>query len=196
MKNCVRIAALGCLFSAILSCARTEPEEEKGQLFRKVPFVDPYVGTHEPIDFFHTLEFSRSGCLGTCPAYRVVVHGDGTVEFNGDGYTTVKGPAKGKLSPEQMADLVAAINAVKFFALRDSFQTESDGCPSVWTCNPSMVTTIKSGPFTKTVNHYYGCSDIDPDGLPRGVYPKMLTDFETRLDQIIGTEQWVGKRRA
>ena len=37
------------------------------------------------------ITYERGGCLGTCPAYKVEIHGDGSVSFEGEAHTAKKG---------------------------------------------------------------------------------------------------------
>jgi hypothetical protein len=42
----------------------------------------------------------RGECLGTCPAYRVEIRGDGTGTFHGEGYVLVHGDHSFRVPPE------------------------------------------------------------------------------------------------
>jgi len=62
---------------------------------------------HEPFPSISTLEgvvmtLSRSGCYGTCPAYRVQIHVDGTLLYKGEMYVVVTREHRDRLAPEQV----------------------------------------------------------------------------------------------
>lgn len=138
-----------------------------------------------PADTLITLE--RTICFGACPIYKLTVKADGTVTFEGRENVKVKGIAKGHLSGEDVRSLIAAFEAASYFALNDTYETQKDGCPEVWTDNPSAITSIRLNGKHKTISHYYGCQT----GSGTAVYPNGLTYLETRIDQIVGTEKWI-----
>lgn len=138
-----------------------------------------------PADTLITLE--RSVCYGTCPDYKLTVSADGTVTFEGREYVKAKGVVKGSIPPEKLRQLIALFDEAKYFSLNDKYETEKDGCPEVWTDNPSVVTSIRINGKSKSVSHYYGCQD----GRGALVYPKGLTILETQIDEIVGTQRWI-----
>jgi hypothetical protein len=71
--------------------------------------------------------------------------------------------------------------------LGDKYTAEQDGCPEVWTDNPIAVTSIRMGGRSKSITHYYGCQENDGNSI----YPKALTELETKIDQIVGTDRWI-----
>ena len=138
-----------------------------------------------PDDTRITLE--RSICFGSCPDYKLTVAADGTVTFEGREYVKTKGIAKGTISREDLRNLIAAFDAASYFSLRDKYATREDGCPEVWTDNPSVITSIRINHKTKSVSHYYGCQAGDGTSI----YPKGLTFLETKIDEIVGTAKWI-----
>jgi hypothetical protein len=148
--------------------------------------------TQKPIDHFDKLTLERTICFGWCPIYRVVIHGDGRVEYEGEDYVKVVGRATNKLSSQQIAQIVTAINDAKYFSLRDRYEYEDDGCPMSVTDSPSVITSVTVGATTKTIHHYYGCVEPHEQGQPWQVFPRELTAFDTRIDEIVGTARWVG----
>ena len=121
-----------------------------------------------------TLE--RTACYGICPSYEVTVRTDGTVEYEGRRFVKVRGHQLGKLNPRQLAELRAAFSDAKFFALEDRF-----ACYEA-TDNPSAIVTFRSGDKVRTLRHYYGCLSA----------PKTMATLERKIDEIAGTEKWVG----
>lgn len=126
-----------------------------------------------------TLE--RTPCFGTCPAYKLTVYGDGRVVYEGSMFVAVDGQQTATISPNDVRELVAAMENAKFFSLKDDYSAPA-------TDLPSTITTVTLGGQSKTINHYGVCgySDID-------TAPKELCDLESKIDEITNSAQWVGK---
>ena len=138
-----------------------------------------------PDDTLITLQ--RSVCYGACPDYKLTISADGTVTFEGHQFVRVKGKAKKMISAEQLRQLIAEFEKAKYFSLNDKYETERDGCPEVWTDNPWVVTSIRINGKSKSISHYHGCRENRGNAL----YPKGLTELESKIDQIVGTKQWI-----
>ena len=136
-----------------------------------------------PSDMLITLE--RSVCYGTCPDYKVNISADGKVTFDGHQFVKTKGAAQGNINLDNVRLLIAEFDKAKYFSLNDKYETEKDGCPEEWTDNPTVVTSIKMNGKSKSISHYHGCRD------GQIIYPKALTDLEDRIDEIVGTKQWI-----
>lgn len=141
----------------------------------------------QPIPADTLIMLKRSACFGTCPDYRLTVSADGGVIFEGREFVKVKGVTKGTISLEKVRQLIAQFDSAKYFSLNDKYETEKDGCPEVWTDNPSVVTSIRINGKSKSVSHYHGCQE----GRGTSVYPKGLTDLENQIDEIVGTKRWI-----
>jgi hypothetical protein len=137
---------------------------------------------------FDEFSIERSGCFGSCPSYTVKVTADGTATYEGEEWVKEFGKRRKRLGPAQMAQIRQAIAEIDFFNLRDSYASRRDGCAMVATDSALVVLVVKARDVTKTVNHYHGCAAADG----RGPYPRRLTDFEDRIDRIIGTREWIG----
>lgn len=134
-----------------------------------------------------TITLSRTVCYGTCPDYTVTILADGTVTFEGRRFVKTVGTVKSSISQEKVQELIAAFEKVNYFSLKDRYATEEDGCPERWTDNPSAITSIKIDGKTKAITHYHGCQD----SKGKFIYPKELTELERRIDEIVGTGQWI-----
>lgn len=144
-----------------------------------------------PLTHFEKVTLERTRCFGTCPVYRVVILGDGRVKY--DGYQYVKvASATTTLSSEQIEALLAAINKVAYFSLRDSYRRGGEGCPTWVTDHPSALTSVTSGGVTKKIDHNLGCRELPGPDKPRDApYPPELTTFENAIDEIVDTSRWV-----
>jgi hypothetical protein len=148
------------------------------------------------------IRMERKGCYGQCPMYVLNVRPDGIVIFDGKGYTKVIGRAESRITQSQLDDLLSEVRNTDIFGLRDSYKTGADGCPSEATDMPSVVLSIRLNDREKNIFHYHGCLEasewksIEPGTIRQAErlqpYPRALTRFEERVDEIVGTQQWVG----
>jgi hypothetical protein len=128
-------------------------------------------GSHEVI-----ATIARGGCYGTCPIYKLTVYRDGTVEYTGDNFVKVKGPARGRVGPEVIAAIDRLFHDAHYFELADAY-TERDR-----TDNPTTITEYRDGGRTKTITHYRGDDHT----------PEILTNVEDALDALVHVEQFIG----
>ena len=91
----------------------------------------------------HSYHVETIRLLWHVPHYRFTVSADGGVIFEGRESVKVKGVTKGTISLEKVRQLIAQFDSAKYFSLNDKYETEKDGCPEVWTDNPSVVTSIR-----------------------------------------------------
>jgi hypothetical protein len=122
--------------------------------------------------------FSRAACFGTCPVYAVRVLSDGTVEYDGQAYVKEKGRRTKKLTGESSKQLSDLVSDPRFRAL----DAKCCDCYEV-TDQPTVTIEVReSASVTRAIVHYYGCTRA----------PKFLRPLEDSIDQLIGTEAWVG----
>jgi len=109
---------------------------------------------------------ARSGCFGTCPAYSVDVHGDGTVLFQGQAYVLTPGAHSAHISPEVVQCLLQDFRTADFWSLAPRYAAPiTDGA--------FHNVTLEIGGQRKTVIDYFG----------RAVgMPAAMTDLETAID--------------
>jgi len=144
-----------------------------------------YLAPQQPIPPDTLITIKRTVCYGTCPDYTVTITADGSVTFAGREYVKTKGTFKSTISRETLRQLIAEFEKVKYFSLHDRYEREEDGCPEVWTDNPSAITSIRINGKTKSISHYYGCQSKGT------IYPKDLTLLETKIDELVGTDRWI-----
>lgn len=126
------------------------------------------------------ITLSRSGCYGRCPAYKIEIHGDGTVLYDGNGNVAHKGRHTAKISHASLAELVDSFRKANYFSLRDRYA-------SGITDNPAYETSISFDGVSKSVLDYVGQSV----GMPSAV-----SDVEAAIDRLSGASKWVGRKRA
>jgi len=121
------------------------------------------------------MTLDRTRCFGPCPAYQVVVHGDGSVDFAGKAFVTVVGNHRGKISTLAVHELFSAFKRADYFALENRYATSV-------TDNPSYTTSISFDGVTKSVVDYMGTESGMPD---------VVQDLEEEIDRIAHTDKWI-----
>jgi Domain of unknown function (DUF6438) len=136
-----------------------------------------------PQDLMITLE--RTECFGFCPVYKLTITADGAVEFEGRRFVKQEGVTiKSAITREQLKQLMAEFDRVKFFSLEDDYSEIRLSCP---TDQPSAFTSIRINGKSKRINHYLGCRE------PK--VPKELTELENKIDEIVNTAQWLPDKK-
>src|SRR5882762_10507000 len=62
-----------------------------------------------PADGFE-VRMQRNACYGICPAYELVLHGNGEVDFHGIGHVAVSGAQHGQADAQALAALRAQLS--------------------------------------------------------------------------------------
>ena len=135
-------------------------------------------------DLLITLE--RGVCYGRCAQYVWTLNSDGSVVFDGKEGTKVTGKATGSISKENLKALIAQFDKVKFFQLEDRY--EFGNCPIKISDTPSAITTLRVNGKAKTVRHYLGCVEDDPQHTS---LPPALMELEQMIDRLAGSKRWV-----
>lgn len=134
---------------------------------------------HVPLPQIHNwnslkIVLSRTGCFGTCPSYRVEVHGDGAVLYEGGSFVAITGSHRASVSSDVVAEMVEAFRAADYFSLQDKYMWGA-------TDLPTYTTSISIDGKTKEVVDYAG----EHVGMPASV-----TTLEKALDRLSGVERW------
>jgi hypothetical protein len=128
-----------------------------------------------------SISLQRTTCYGSCPAYLVTLAADGTVTFEGREHVGMKGTYTKKIDPAKLAPVIAKLEEIRFWTLRDRYRTKSapGGLESSVSDLPTRTTTVRYRDRTKAVENYYG----GPDGL---------AELEKLIDETAGVAEWVG----
>ena len=117
----------------------------------------------------------RTGCFGTCPAYRVEIRGNGSVVYEGQSYVALTGTHHGSISKDTVAGLIDAFRNADYYSLRDEY---------VWPATdlPTYETSIEIDGKLKKVKDYAG----EQVGMPLSV-----SKLEAEIDHLVDTERWI-----
>jgi hypothetical protein len=134
---------------------------------------------------FDKVTMHRSGCYGRCPVYSVTVSSDGRVAFEGEKFIAVPGRHAGRTSTSELVQLSRAIRDVDFVALRESYQSDADGCRTWTTDQSTVVITVTFQGRSHQVTYYYGCEvDMGP----------IIDNLSKTIDRVARVKLWVGSR--
>jgi hypothetical protein len=117
-----------------------------------------------------TLE--RTGCLGTCPAYRVEVFDDGRVAYRGRAFVKLAGDASGNLAPTDLARLRSAFDAAGLAAMDASAGAAAIDGPS-------------------TVLAFRTAGGMHEVGVAEPALERLASEFE----RIVGIQKWIGTEK-
>ena len=111
--------------------------------------------------------------LTGCPAYSIVIDGDGTVKYEGIRSVKVRGKRTFTIPSEQVKQILADFERIKFFELQDKYTVKQLPNGSFTTVDHSNGTTItlKIGNKSKSVYNFYGA-------------PEELDTLQKKLDDI------------
>ena len=126
-----------------------------------------------PADFSITLE--RTGCVGSCPGYKVTILADGSVQYDGEYYVHVEGTRSATIPASNVEKLAARLQNENFFNWEEKKLTCLDF--------PEVHITVTLNGQHKHV--FEGCNEAGP-----------VLALADAVDKIAGTKQWVGQEHA
>ena len=75
-------------------------------------------------DFSITLE--RTGCVGDCPDYKVTIHEDGSVLYEGRAYVRVEGIRRNTIATSSVQGLIRKLRNEDFFSWEEKKEVRID----------------------------------------------------------------------
>lgn len=115
----------------------------------------------------------RDGCLGTCPAYRIEINGEGNVVYSGEYAVAVTGIHRYRIAPAQVAALMASMEK------KGIWQARLAGSPLMQDAS-TITLTLQLGSETRRFVH----DKIEGEGVDS------LAEFESEIDHAADTGQW------
>lgn len=149
--------------------------------------------SREPLPLRVKLE--RTPCFGECPAYTVVVYGDGRVEWTGHSNVAAVGSRQGRVTRSELEELSRRIDRARFFERNEHgdipAQPECTTTGSMTSCTFSASVSIctDTSHAVLTVKRDGRIHTIDNDHCIQRPELDALEDF---IDRIAATEGWIG----
>ena len=111
------------------------------------------------------IKLEKTACYGPCPVYSVIIHGDGTVFYDGINHVDNIGKSTHQIPQEHVDDLVVMIYKLNYFSLKDEYAAG-------WTDDSTVITSVRIDDEQKTVTNYgrYG--------------PDRLHEIEKKIDDL------------
>ena len=133
-----------------------------------------------------SIALQRTGCYGSCPAYRLELRGDGLVSYRGEAFVVAQGGYRWRVAPAVVAALVERFRQADFFRLKGAYIA---GVTDL----PSYITRLSLGAQQKVVVDYGGGEAAldDNAGLPAPTMPRSVTELEDAIDAAAGSTSWV-----
>lgn len=120
----------------------------------------------EPKEYANSivLRLERTSCFGTCPVYTTVVYSDGSGLYNGRYHAKPEGKFTFKLTPSELATLLAKAESINYFKLDDVYEQPVTDMPTTYTY-------VNNGKERKQIRNYRGA-------------PAELKEFEKLVDEV------------
>jgi hypothetical protein len=128
-----------------------------------------------------TITLERTTCFGTCPAYKITVTGDGSVEYQGKDFVRVKGTVHSSVDASEIDQLIQAFLDAKYFELRDTYRSfkSPDGVEHTEPGDlPTTYTSIKLNGRYKRIENHIGA-------------PQVLSGLEDQIDEVVRSKRWI-----
>ncbi len=116
------------------------------------------------------VSFEQTACYGTCPVHKMEIFGKGFATYKGDRNVKQTGDLIGSFSPEQLQEILAKANELKFFELEKEYTASM-------TDLPTTIISINNGTQKHTVIAYAN-------------YPDNLKLFITYLFDVSQNTTW------
>ena len=75
----------------------------------------------------------RTACFGACPAYAVIIKGEGTFRYKGEQFAKRQGEHVGKISKWELNSLLKFIKDSDYFSMQDEYETSVTDSPTAYT---------------------------------------------------------------
>ncbi|HEY5925028.1 MAG TPA: DUF6438 domain-containing protein [Kofleriaceae bacterium] len=140
-------------------------------------------------------ELERTMCFGACPVYRVVIAGDGRVEWTGAAHVIAMGKRYGKVTRGELKELSRRLDDSRFFE-RDGLgelpqKMECQTIGSSKTCSFGTSFSICSDTSHTIFTATRGSRTHKIDNAHCNDNPA-LDELEGYVDRITNTRAWIG----
>ena len=140
-----------------------------------------------------SIAIERTGCYGTCPAYRLRLSDAGEIYFASRNPGDEGRTALDTIAGTTLSFLISRARAAGFFELPQVIARDSVLCRDNATDHATVTTTAFMKDGTKAVEDYHGCFETrEHEVLPR---IERLRAFEDEIDSALKSSRWVRPAR-
>lgn len=138
-----------------------------------------------PVAARPAISLERTPCFGGCPVYTISVSPSGQVTFEGKAHVRQLGTASGQIPRQQVDSLLVEMERAGYFGFASRYAVSEASCGRYVTDLPSAISAATLRGRTKRIEHDHGC----------GGAPGALAVLEKRIDEVLGSEQWIGGKK-
>jgi hypothetical protein len=92
---------------------------------------------------FDVLTIKQSACLFDCPVFEVKIFSDGRVRHSGPAFEHTGGEDESRIDGRGLVQIAKALRDTRIDEMRDSYQSETDGCESQFTDMPTLSLNVR-----------------------------------------------------
>lgn len=115
------------------------------------------------------------------PEYSLTIYGNGKVIYDGVENVKVKGMVESSIESDKVIFLLSQFKETGFFSLNDVYSVE-DSIDRPYTIISISIPKENGEMATKNIKYHHGDKNV----------PKKLKILENKIDEIVGTNRWVG----
>jgi len=133
----------------------------------------------------------RTRCLGTCPAYRIGVRGDGFVSFvshNRSDFGRVESHTRG---PEIMRRIQGQLDRAQFQTLPEITMGRAPYCRVAATDAPSISVSVFRATDVRSRSYYTGCLGESAQDTSAQLLIRRLRALGDSIDAIAAGKGWI-----
>jgi hypothetical protein len=123
------------------------------------------------------------GCDGSCPVYRVALHGDGTVEYDGTD-AKITGHRRTRIAPKATEALFAQAECGTFAVPRS--RPRGVGSGMAGPAEVDVTLDLGNGPRTLRAHRSRAC------GIGEEAQDRAICELSYAIDEAVHVETWVG----
>ncbi|MBK8944079.1 MAG: hypothetical protein IPM32_02305 [Ignavibacteriae bacterium] len=135
-------------------------------------------GCEEEDRLLETMYYNQLSCRGGCPVYEITISSDRILRYVGKRYVSNKDTIYESVTLEQIKKLTNAFDECNYFLLKDKYNAIHV------TDMASAITSIDMEGKYKRIEHYFGDSSA----------PEELKNLYIKINEILNTEKWTGKK--
>lgn len=136
-----------------------------------------------------SIALERSGCYGTCPAYRLTLNRSGAIRFLSRNNGDTNRVERDSIRPRNVAALLWAADSLGFFRLPPIIAKSPELCPDRATDHATVTLGLFGSGRVEQIVDYQGCFLRSDHST--AAHLQDLRRFERLVDSVAGSSRWV-----